>query len=173
MTELHFPSDDEFPTDMRLQRGGKGDDRLRLERHYDNPVERVWQALTDSEEMSAWFACAVEYGELTPGSTLELRFPGGDPEPGKILEVEPGRLIAFTWQKESLTFEVTSERGGTRFVFVTTVQDPEHIPYSAAGYYQSVEEGLTGFLDPDAKARDMPSFDDLVKRVAAEWNLDS
>ncbi|MGF1662676.1 MAG: SRPBCC domain-containing protein [Kineosporiaceae bacterium] len=84
-TDHQFPIDAQFPTDMRLQRGGAGDDRLRLERHFDSPVERVWQALTDSKDMSSWFACQVEYDELAPGSTVELRFPGGEPEPGKIL----------------------------------------------------------------------------------------
>ncbi|MGF1647736.1 MAG: SRPBCC domain-containing protein [Kineosporiaceae bacterium] len=176
MTDHQFPLDGQFPTDMRLQRGSAGDDRLRLERHFDSPVERVWQALTDSKEMSSWFACQVEYDELTPGSTVELRFPGGEPDPGKILEVQPGRLLAFTWQKESLSFEVSPERGGCRFVFVTTVQDPEHIPYSAAGYFQAVEEGLAGLLDADVKgkpdARQLLSFDELVERVTAEWKLD-
>lgn len=175
MTDLQFPIDEQFPTDMRLQRGGAGDDRLRLERHFDNPVERVWQALTDSEEMSSWFACQVKYHELTPGSTVELRFPGGEPDQGRILEVRPGRMLAFTWQKESLSFEVTPERGGCRFVFVTTVEDPEHIPYSAAGYLQSVEEGLAGLLDAAADrkpdARELPSFDELVERITAEWKL--
>jgi uncharacterized protein YndB with AHSA1/START domain len=172
VTDQRFPIDERFPTDMRLQRGGPGDDRLRLERHLDSPVELVWQALTDSTRMSSWFACQVEYHELTPGSPVRLWFPGGEPEPGTILQVRPGRLLAFTWQQESLAFEVSPERGGCRFVLVTTVQDPAHIPYSAAGYFQSVEDGLVPLLDADAKRQPSPSFDELVERITAVWKLD-
>ncbi|MGF1662675.1 MAG: hypothetical protein ACFCVG_09445 [Kineosporiaceae bacterium] len=71
---------------------------------------------------------------------------------------------------------MSPEGGGCRFIFVTTVQDPEHIPYSAAGYFQAVEEGLAGLLDADAKgkpdARQRLSFEELVERVTAEWKLD-
>ena len=28
---------------------------MRFERHYDYPVERVWQAVTDPDEMRQWF----------------------------------------------------------------------------------------------------------------------
>jgi uncharacterized protein YndB with AHSA1/START domain len=42
---------------------------LRFERHYRQPIGRVWRAVTDPVEMSAWFPSDV-LGEREVGATL-------------------------------------------------------------------------------------------------------
>ena len=59
------------------------DDRpaVRFERIYDHPVDRVWQAITDPNEMSHWFPSPEIDYEPRAGGRITL---GGDPyAPGR------------------------------------------------------------------------------------------
>lgn len=158
--------------EVTLQRGDGQQPRLRFERHYAHPVSRVWQATADDAQFSAWFGLERRIDALTPGSTVRLAFPGGEPQEGELAEVTPETRFAFTWDSEELSFELDGDEDGTTVVFTTTVADPEHIPYSAAGYHLSME-GLHLFLE-DAAGRPvddstLPSFDALAEHYARKW----
>jgi hypothetical protein len=60
------------PEQVRLEDGP----RLRLERRYDHRVERVWRALTDSDQLDKWFP---------PGEDLQ------------VTESQPPSLLAGSW----------------------------------------------------------------------------
>jgi uncharacterized protein YndB with AHSA1/START domain len=109
-----------------------GDPRpsVRLERRLPDPPEVVWQALTEREQLRAWFPSDV-IGEWRVGAPLRFPFP---PEvidmtlSGEVLEVDPPRRLAFTWswrhswpdQPESLvTVELADAPGGATEVVVT------------------------------------------------------
>ena len=65
---------------------------LRLERRYDQPVERVWRALTDPDELSRWFP-----GELD------------------ISHTEPPHVLVGGWQGDgTLRFELRPDGDGMR-----------------------------------------------------------
>jgi uncharacterized protein YndB with AHSA1/START domain len=51
------------------------DDRLvlRFERRFSQPIDRVWRAVTDPDEMKAWFPSNVE-GERTVGAELVFSY---------------------------------------------------------------------------------------------------
>jgi uncharacterized protein YndB with AHSA1/START domain len=58
--------------------------------------ERVWEALTDPEQLSAWFGARVDL-EARPGATARFRWTDGR-ERGAVVEtVERHRLLALRW----------------------------------------------------------------------------
>lgn len=96
---------------------------VRLERTLKDPPEVVWQALTDREQLRAWFPCdvVVDGGRLEVGASLTFPFP---PEvidmtlTGVVLELDEPHLLAFSWGEELLRFELAAEGSGTRLVLI-------------------------------------------------------
>src|ERR1700681_1487987 len=86
---------------------------VRLERQLPDPPPVVWQALTDPDQLRAWFPCevVVDGGRWQVGATISFPFP---PEvidmtlTGEVLEVEEPRALAFTWGEEVLRFEISA-----------------------------------------------------------------
>ena len=71
MTDM--PSDDDFG---RLERAEGGEVRLRFERRFPQPPDTVWRALTEPEQLQAWFPTTIE-GERVAGAPLRLHIPTG------------------------------------------------------------------------------------------------
>lgn len=67
------------------------------------PIERLWKALTDAKELSAWFPNAGASFEATPG--FEGWFAWNLEEctgryAVQVVEVEPMRRISWRWARE-------------------------------------------------------------------------
>jgi len=64
------------------------------------PPERVWRALTDARELSAWFQVTIE-GAIEPGAEVWMtaHHPGyeGQRFRVRIAELIPGRRLAWQW----------------------------------------------------------------------------
>lgn len=65
---------------------------LRLGRHYDAPVEDVWDACTDPGRINRWFLPIS--GDLRPGGRYQLEGNAG----GRIESCEPPRKLVVTWE---------------------------------------------------------------------------
>ena len=91
---------------------------IRLERVLADPPAVVWQALTERDQLRAWFPSdvVVDGGEWVVGASIAFRFP---PEvidmtlTGKVLAIDEPRTLAFTWGEETLRFE-PHRRGAAR-----------------------------------------------------------
>jgi uncharacterized protein YndB with AHSA1/START domain len=100
---------------------------LKIQRVLPGPVERVWDYLTRSELRRQWLAAG--HMDTTPGASFELVWrnneltnpPGKRPEgfgdehrmQGQILDYDPPRKLAFTWQgggDVTFTLEPRGER---------------------------------------------------------------
>ncbi len=70
-------------------------DKVELDAVYPHPPERVWQALTDPDALGRWLMPC----EFEPLIGFRFRFdrPSGEPVKGKVIEVDEGRLLAYTW----------------------------------------------------------------------------
>jgi uncharacterized protein YndB with AHSA1/START domain len=92
---------------------------LHFERHLPRPVDAVWRAVTDPEQMRAWFPTRIEIAEWKEGAQLTHHFDEHDidPLPGTVLEWDPPRRVRFTWGTDTIGFELTAAPdGGTTFV---------------------------------------------------------
>jgi uncharacterized protein YndB with AHSA1/START domain len=102
---------------------------VRLERDLADPPPVVWRALTDRDELRAWFPCdvVVADGRWVPGAAITFLFEEHDMTlTGEVLEVDEPRVLAFTWGDDALRFELSPRRDGTRLVLV------DELPASAA-----------------------------------------
>lgn len=87
---------------------------LRFERFLPRPVQEVWRAVTDPDEMRTWFPTRIEIDRWEPGAILTHHFDGQSlpPVPGSVLECsEPHRLV-FTWGDDTIGFELSPTIGG-------------------------------------------------------------
>ena len=58
--------------------------------------EEVWPAVTEAEEISAWFGAEVEI-DARPGGRGTARWADGTERPLLVEDVEPARRLAFRW----------------------------------------------------------------------------
>jgi uncharacterized protein YndB with AHSA1/START domain len=88
---------------------------LRFERRLSHPIDVVWRAITESDELAHWFPSRVEVDELRDGADLTFTFehmPLDEPSTmtGRVTEFDPPRLFAFTWgppsHEDHLRFEL-------------------------------------------------------------------
>ncbi|HTR30940.1 MAG TPA: SRPBCC family protein [Puia sp.] len=104
-------------------------DTIRFQRRLNAPIAEIWAWLTESDKRGRWLAKGRM--DLVEGGAVTLHFhhrdlsplPGNPPEKyksmedghsftGKILKVDPPRLLSFTWEGDSeVTFELTETKG--------------------------------------------------------------
>lgn len=79
----------------------------RIERHIDikAPVSRVWHAITDQKEFSAWFGVNLE-SAFTVGGTVRGRIthPGYEHVVMEVVvrAIEPERYFAYNWNPHAV-----------------------------------------------------------------------
>jgi len=127
----------------------EGRPALRFERRYAHPVERVWRAVSDPDEMPAWFPSGV-VGERAVGAELvfadeEQRTASreaGEPTyegptiRGRVVAYDPPNVFSFTWGGELLRFELTPEGDGTVLVFTQLLSHGSVAARNGSGWHQ-------------------------------------
>jgi len=69
---------------------------LRLERLLRHPVERVWRALTEPGELSAWWPMRTSEVPAEIGAPMEFFDEEGTVSRGQLTHYEAGRVLGFT-----------------------------------------------------------------------------
>ena len=98
------------------------DEPITFERTYKAPIEKVWKAITDKEEMKLWY---FDLEEFRPEVGFEFQFEGGTPERTylhlcRVTEVIEGRKLQYSWRYDGypgnsfVTFELFPEGDYTR-----------------------------------------------------------
>ena len=133
---------------------------LRMERRLGHSIERVWRAVTEPGELARWFVAEVPW---TPVAGEAFEAAGAA---GRITEFEPPRLIAWTWDIEAYSFELSADGDGCVLVF-THVFNPELGPawQHAAGwetYLNRLDAHLAGGYLSEEAAHE--GIDDLFAR---------
>lgn len=96
---------------------------LVVERTYNAPPSRVWEAITDKDKMKEWY---FQLSDFRPEVGFEFSFHGQGHD-GKnfihlcrVTEVVPGKKLVHTWKYKEypgesvLTWELFPEGDGTR-----------------------------------------------------------
>jgi len=89
-----------------------------IRRTYDAPVEKVWKAITDKDQMKQWYFDTLEDFKPEPGFTTRFDVKNDNkifPHIWKVTEVVPGKKIAYEWKfggypgNSLVTFELSAE----------------------------------------------------------------
>jgi uncharacterized protein YndB with AHSA1/START domain len=156
---------------------------VRFERLLPGPIERVWEYLTDSGKRARWLAAGPM--DLRPGGEMELVWRNGDlagpdqPVPpeferfagehrmkGRILRVEPPRLLVHSWDEDSEVVYELAERGDKVLLTLTNRRLPNRAEMVgvSGGWHTHLE-----MLAADLEGRAPPRFWDLVGRYRTEY----
>jgi hypothetical protein len=125
---------------------------LRFERRFDHPVERVWRAITEPDELEQWFPV------------------GGGFE---ATETEPPRLLAGTWYGDELRFELRSDGDGCVLVFTHAFDERAKSARDAAGWescFLRLDALLAG--EPLSEADSLRTWPDVHERYAERFGVD-
>ncbi|MPY56581.1 SRPBCC family protein [Streptomyces spongiae] len=124
---------------------------VRFSRTYDHPVDRVWQFVTDPDELAHWFPSRAEI-ELRPGGTVTF---SGDPHmedsTGTVLAVDPPRHLSFNWGGDELHFDLEAlDDKRTRFTLTNVLEATNTAARNSAGW-----EACLAALDAWARGEDI------------------
>jgi uncharacterized protein YndB with AHSA1/START domain len=97
---------------------------LRFERRLAHAPEKVFRAISDPAELPYWFPARMET-ELRPGAAIRFTFGEHEHEApgGEILEVDPPKLLVYTWGDDVLRWEIVPEGSGCRLYFSQTLAE--------------------------------------------------
>jgi uncharacterized protein YndB with AHSA1/START domain len=129
-----------------------------IERTYDAPTDRVWQAITVKEKMKQWY---FDLADFQPKVGFEFTFDGGSEKETykhlcRVTDVVPGKKIAYTWKYEGyageskVTFELFPEGAKTRLRL--THEGLETFPQDKPDFAKkSFEAGWTDIIGKNLK----------------------
>jgi uncharacterized protein YndB with AHSA1/START domain len=119
------------------------DDRpaVRFERIYEQPVERVWEAISEPEQMSQWFPSPNVEHDARAGGSITL---SGDPyapdaKTSRVLVWDPPLRFAFEWGDDQLHFTLAEVEAGTRLELVNYLATSGAASRNAAGWEMCLE----------------------------------
>jgi uncharacterized protein YndB with AHSA1/START domain len=148
----------------RIERDGRGVVTLRFERQLSHPPERVWRALTESDQLRHWMPCDV-VGARKAGAELTVVFWDDIATkhhiehtvlPGRIVVWEPHRRFAWEWDDELLSYDLEPSGGGTRLTLAVRVgsKSPGAVDV-AAGYHVCLDHlvALVALVDTERPPR--------------------
>jgi len=148
----------------------RDDDGVRLEfvRNYPDPIERVWAAVTDPDELAVWYG--TWRGDPASG-TVELASieGGGEFKPVEIVHCDPPRRVAVVlptpYGPWPISVALSESEGITIAVFVQRLgasDDPTSIGPGWHYYLDRMGATLSGGTMPEFD--DWPSYEPLGAR---------
>ena len=97
----------------------------------DASAERLYEALTVSEQVTTWFGFPIEV-EPEVGGRFAMGGFDNNPNPARITAVEPGRSVTIDWGPMGVTnWELEESEGKTRLTFVQSGFTTDNTPYAA------------------------------------------
>jgi len=154
----------------------EGRSAVRLQRRYPHPIEKVWRAVTTPEHLGQWFPSSVEV-DLRVGGAMRFTFGLGDGAEGdgpamtgEVVELDPPRLLAFTWGDAGLRFALAPDGDGTILTLTQTFDDTAGGASFATGWGLCLA-GLAALLEGDAlpeASRGVARHEELVTRFGLD-----
>ena len=108
---------------------------LRLQRLLAHPAERVWEALTATDELRHWHPTPFEFDAVVGGQVRFRSELGGPQMPdGEVLQYDPPRVFAYTWGEDDLRWELRERPDGCMLVLSHRFADRFKAARDAAGW---------------------------------------
>jgi uncharacterized protein YndB with AHSA1/START domain len=147
---------------------------LRFERVLAHPPERVWRALTDPGEQTAWHPTPARF-ELEVGGRVEYLEGGyvAGMAAGEVTACEPPRLLAYTWPTggpapHHLRWELAPHDDGCLLTLVQSLADRDGLIGFSAGWHicldalgERLDGGRADGERPTANRHDQPPYPEL------------
>ena len=114
---------------------------LRFERRLRSPIERVWRAVTEPDELERWFLARVAWTPVV-GETFE-----SFGHAGTVTELDAPRVIAWEWGGQRFRIELTADGNACVLVFTHVFDDAALGAQHASGwegYFDRLEAHLAG-----------------------------
>ena len=123
-----------------------------IERVYQAPVERVWKAITNKDDMKQWY---FDIAEFRPEVGFEFQFEAGNEgrvylHLCKVTDVIVGKKLRYSWQYKDyeglsfVTFELFPEGDKTRLKL--THEGLETFPAAKDFARENFEQGWTALI---------------------------
>jgi uncharacterized protein YndB with AHSA1/START domain len=113
---------------------------LEFKRHFNHAPEKVWRALTEDDQLAAWFPTTID-GERSAGAALRFRFEHVqiDPMHGEMLAFDAPSLLEFTWGGDRLRFELAPDGNGMAMRFEVELDVLGKATRDGAGWHQCLD----------------------------------
>lgn len=133
-----------------------------FERTFEHPIDRVWSALTEPEEIRQWFV-RTDIEPRVGGRIVEHHDHVGVSMAGEVTRFEPPRVFEHTWWADETAGTIMgkilwelfpTDEGGTRLVMTNLVLHPAGINGAMAGWHICLDilADVLGGGDPAAHA---------------------
>ena len=136
-----------------------------VEQTYNAPVQTVWNAITELDQMRQWYFDNIPSFKPEVGFTTRFDVKSEDrifPHVWTVTEVEPMKLIKYDWRFEGypgdsfVVFELSTQDDATTLKLTHEVREsfPDDIPEferesCVAGWTYFIKERLRDFLAKD------------------------
>lgn len=107
---------------------------VRFVRTYEHPIARIWAAVTEPSELSAWFPSSVTVEPRVGGVIWFSSDPNQPDDAGVVLEWEPPTRFAFTWGGDELHFDLRTVGETTELTLTNVLEARDTASRNAAGW---------------------------------------
>lgn len=139
--------------------------RLDWERAYPQSLERVWQAISNAEEITAWMKFPTQL-EPRVGGKIHIAFSAEGSLEGIVCEFEPPHLLIYTWGDSLVNWKLEGDAAETRLHFSHVGVRPELLAGLGAGWHRfldQLEDHLAGSTRPDRYKDLKARYENAVK----------
>ena len=130
---------------------------LRFERRLQHPVQQVWAAITEPDQIEAWWGRAAV--DLRPGGAMRIEWLNGDVTmPATITELDPPHVLEIEGEPHGrLRFELEPDGDGTVLRFIARSPVPEDFLSKVQAGWHFHLDALADFVD-DGTRIDWPNW---------------
>ncbi len=132
---------------------------VKFERRSKRSADRLWRAITDSDELTKWMRYPIKV-DLRRGGEFYADFSPEDPIHGVITALDPGKVFAYSWGRSVVEWTVEPDGEGSKYTFI-------HQGLDRFDGDEGLYAGWHGFLD----ALDLHLDGEAMTKEedAAEW----
>lgn len=147
---------------------------VRFERDLTHPVERVWAAITEPDQLAGWWGRVDVV--LRPGGRFVVEWRNTDDEGNRatmhatITALEPPHLLELSGDRHGvLRFELRPQRAGSHLSFTSTVALPDEFRTKVLAGWHYHLDSLARTLDGQATDLvGLPGWEELHDRYVGQ-----
>jgi uncharacterized protein YndB with AHSA1/START domain len=139
--------------------------RLDWDRSYPQRLERVWSAISNADEITAWMKFTTHL-EPRVGGKVHIEFSAEGSLEGIVCNFEPPHLLIYTWGDSLVNWKLEGDAAETRLHFSHVGVRPELAAGLGAGWHaflDQLEDYFSGNSRP-ARFRELKArYENAVK----------